>query len=65
MHRAYIHAISAIAAVLAVAGGTYGAPAAELDLALRLEQYRPGCSGPAQWAQMYPVPQRDGLLAGG
>jgi hypothetical protein len=41
------------------------AQAADADLALRLEQFRPGCGGPQQWAQMYPVPQREPLQATG
>jgi hypothetical protein len=55
-----------IAVVLLAASGAAGrASAAEVDNLLRLELFRPGYAGAQQWAQMYPVPPREPLLAHG
>ncbi len=64
MHRSLWLAVTLVAIMLSGLCST-AALAAEVDLALRLERFRPGQCGQQQWVQLYPVPQREALLAYG
>jgi hypothetical protein len=62
----HLYGLMLIAVVVLAAGGAASrASAAGVDNLLRLELFRPGYAGAQQWEQMYPVPQREPLLARG
>jgi hypothetical protein len=65
MSRCFSWMILIAVVVLAVSGTAIRASAAEVDHLLRLELFRPSLAGAQQWAQLYPVPPREPLLAYG